>query len=435
MAIGHNLIFYNMRKISTFFLVLFFSAVTFTGCKDDDDVEELVNETSEVSFTSTFPDYIDGMDTELYKFTLTVTNVNSGIEKSYSFNSFDDVNIDLEDGLYNFLGEVVMGYDDEAQKSTKSEETDLVLKLKALQENVTVQNGELALELNFFLTNKQPGGFVISEIFFAGTKTPEDVQYNDDKFIEIYNNSLDVLYADGLCIAETEFNTAMDESYGLDPDNRSTHVALSSIYKVPGNGTEHPIQPGETLLLCDLAIDHTVDNANSFDLSGADFEWYDDSEYDQDVPEVPNMIKMSSTSASVWTLHNRGFKSYVLFRLDDVTPEQFVADYAYSYEYIFEFNGTEYPMGPNDAWEIPNDIVIDAVECSTESKFEWKALDPSLDISWTHSGDADDARYGKSVKRKVEKVVSGRKILQDTNDSANDFIPTADPTPGYIGQD
>ncbi|WP_161636211.1 DUF4876 domain-containing protein [Saccharicrinis fermentans] len=60
-------------------------------------------------------------------------------------------------------------------------------------------------------------------------------------------------------------------------------------------------------------------------------------------------------------------------------------------------------------------------------------MNPSLDISWTHCGDGDDARYGKSVKRKVDRVESdGRKVLLDTNDSAFDFIPTAEPSPGTI---
>ena len=140
---------------------------------------------------------------------------------------------------------------------------------------------------------------------------------------------------------------------------------------------------------------------------------------------------MVSTLESVWRPHTRGYDSFILLRMNGITAEQFTSDYAYHYDYHFIWGEYDIPMD-GDAWEVPNDSIIDAVECSTPSDYEWKALDASLDLTWTHSGDGDDSRYGKSVKRKVSYTDDGRVVLLDTNDSATDFIATAEPSPGTI---
>ncbi len=115
-----------------------------------------------------------------------------------------------------------------------------------------------------------------------------------------------------------------------------------------------------------------------------------------------------------------------------MTPEQFSTEYAYAYKYHFVFGNFERWMDFN-VWKVPNTWVIDAVQCSTPSKFEWTVMSPELDLTWTHSGDADDSRYGHSVKRKISHKEGDRIVLQDTNDSASDFIPTApNPSPGTV---
>ncbi len=401
-----------LTVIATLFIV---------SCSDDSI------STSDVSFDVKFPESLSAKNPVLTSGTLTLTNVNTGYVAVSQFSGISFISTDVEDGLYNVKIEGEVSYTTQDAEGADVQQT---ANVRALEENVGILGGTFDLDMQLVLS-KESEGFVISEILFSGTQTPEGKQYSGgDKYIEIYNNSSEVLYADGLCIAETAFNTAMYLNQ-LDPDNRASKTAVSSVYRIPGNGTDYPVQPGETLLICDIAIDHRTANSNSFDLSAADFEWYDDHEYDVDVPEVTNMVKMVSTSASIWSLHNRGFKSYVLFKLDNVTPEQFAINNAYHYDYKLIFGGSEYDMDA-DAWEVSNDIIIDAVECSTPSDYEWKALNPSLDLTWTHSGDGDDSRYGKSVKRKVSYTENGRVVLLDTNDSAFDFIATAEPSPGNV---
>ena len=82
-------------------------------------------------------------------------------------------------------------------------------------------------------------------------------------------------------------------------------------------------------------LDHTQYNANSIDLSNADFEYFNPlDDEDVDNPEVPNVICSFLEEGDYWTVHNRGFKSYALGRLGDgVTAESFAADYYYAPEY------------------------------------------------------------------------------------------------------
>lgn len=53
--------------------------------------------------------------------------------------------------------------------------------------------------------------------------------------------------------------------------------SVDFIFVIPGSGQDHPVQPGESLLLALDASNHTEANPNSFDLSVADFEFYDES--------------------------------------------------------------------------------------------------------------------------------------------------------------
>ncbi|NOU58382.1 DUF4876 domain-containing protein [Marinifilum caeruleilacunae] len=396
--------------------------VSLFSCSDDD------NEIP-VSYLTIQLNTPDDIETSSFYFgDLTVTNVNSGEEIVMELNGFEYPAIDLEEGIYNFL---IAGEIDYYAVNADGNKTLMHGAIRGLKENVSIEGGEFGLDIDLFVYSSK-SDFVISEIFFADTKTPEGDPYLEgDQYFELYNNTSKVLYADGLCIGETEFQT-VDKLVDLSPDNRNEFTPVRAVYRIPGNGTDYPVQPGESILISDIAINHISDNANSFDLSGSDFEWFDGADIDVDVPEVPNMIKMVSASTSVWHLHNRGYNSYILFRMNDVTPEAFTSDYAYHYDYKFVFGDLVFDMD-NDAWEVPNDAIIDAVGCSTPSEYQWKAMSPTLDLTWTHSGDGDDTRYGKSVKRKVSYVeADGRVVLMDTNNSAVDFIPTAMPSPGVI---
>ncbi len=76
---------------------------------------------------------------------------------------------------------------------------------------------------------------------------------------------------DGLCIAETALNSAQSLNE-YTPDIRNSAVPVAAVYRIPGSGKEHPVKPGESIVLCDIGINHKNENPNSIDLSKANFE-------------------------------------------------------------------------------------------------------------------------------------------------------------------
>ena len=180
-------------------------------------------------------------------------------------------------------------------------------------------------------------------------------------------------------------------------------------------------------------MDHREANPNSFDLSGADFEWYDESSnpnfLDTDNPDVPNLDRWYTASLTVWALHNRGFRSYAIARME-TSKEEFLANNLYTYNYELVVPGYDpFPMD-GEAYKVPNEWIIDAVNLSISSMFQQICTDPSLDRGWTHCGeqDSDPNRYNKAVMRKSDS--QNKQILIDTNNSTEDF--EADAVPFFL---
>lgn len=275
---------------------------------------------------------------------------------------------------------------------------------------------------SFVLEDK--GDFIIQEVFYTGTLYPTGKQYNGTGYVRIYNNTDRVLYADGLAFMESKFSTT--QKFDYTPDLLSSHMTVHAIYVIPGSGQEHPVAPGESLILCDTGIDHRLVNPNAFDLSHADFEWYDvsssPSNLDIDSPTVPNLDKWYCYTKSFFILHNRGFKAWALARIP-TDKETFLAENYYEYEYTMVLPAGTFPMSQK-AYKVPNEWIVDAVNASVASEYVWNVTDASLDRGYTYCGeiDHDKTRYFKSVRRKLlYKTSDGRCVLKDTNNSTVDF--------------
>ncbi len=292
---------------------------------------------------------------------------------------------------------------------------------------VTRQSSQVTLQAYENISNDD---FVIQEVFFTGTLQSSGNQYYGDDYIKIYNNTDHTLYADGLSIVESKFLTT--EKYDFDPDIMSTHMTVQAVYTIPGDGTQYPVEPGGSLLIADTGIDHRVANPNSFDLSHADFEWYDVSSQpahlDIDGPLVTNLDKWYCYTQSFFLLHNRGFKAWALARIP-IDKTEFLANYRYSYNYVIMVAAGTFPMSQT-SYKLPNEWIVDAVNCSVEAKRAWNVTAPSLDRGWSYCGtiDGDKSRYFHSVRRKMLYLKDGHPVLQDTNNSSDDFNPYCTPS-------
>lgn len=398
-----------MKKNQLALAVLFAAALGFSACSDDEGVSM-----SDVSISATVNTTIEGL--QITSGTYTFENVNTSAKTDVSYPTSL---IQLADGLYNvtFIG-----------KGTYSQNgTSVEVNVQGVQQNVTVSGGSCKLDLTAHVVNTGDADFVIAEIFLPGTYNEAGKQYNGDQYVRIYNNSDTVLYADGLVFMESQFTTTQ-KYQSVDPDIMNEAIAVGSVVVVPGNGTDYPIQPGESFIICDNAINHKEANPNSIDLSNANFEWYIESKQDVDNPAVPNMDIYYCYTKTIWILNKQGNRAYAIGRLPEgMTKGQYIADYTYDYTYVLQ-SGTV--SKPQSKYKFPNEWVIDAVNIGATNEWQWNVTATELDMGHTYIGVNNTVaeNIGKCVMRKVAYTDNDREVLQDTNNSTVDFTPAATPS-------
>jgi len=396
-------------------LILLVSCVSgFYSCTDDDD------DVKKTSVTFVFNNPSDLQDVVMNNWEITLTERNSG--NSYNIegdgNTFTAV---IPEGDYKIAAECDVTYtlDGNSQEG----------KLRVASESNVIIGDVLNLNISPYLYsdyNGENGGFLIEEFFYTGSVTPEGKAYSGDKYIKLYNNTDQTLYADGLFIATTQRNTSI--AYTYMPEILETAVPVTGIIIIPGDGTQFPVEAGKSFVITQSAVDHTSANINSINLTNADMEWRNEHLSNQPAnnPNVPDATLLYN----FFSPHVSGLTSIIMGRLE-VSTDVYLTDYVYEYSWKTVINGIEYERGPFLDYKIPNEWAMDAVYTSVEGKADVPVFSASIDMGWTYCGayfgDAD--RYGKSVRRKVLTTnPDGREILKDTNNSAADFTPNATPS-------
>ena len=390
-------------------------AMCLTSCSSDDPIP--VIPTSMVSLE--IPANLENV--ALSNAVATLTNVQTqqvttieGAQFVKDGNGYKIMCNDLQEGTYNV---VVTGHLDFTINGVAGQKD-----FEVTSENVAISKTSHDLKMVVSTFTAQ-GGFVISEIFFTGTTTPEGKSYSGDQYIIITNNSDVTLYADSIAVLESAFLTTDQQDYT--PDIMSTHFSVQACYMIPGDGKSVPVEPGQSLKLAINAINHTVEQPNSIDQSDADFEFYDESSnpnFTDPDGEAPNLDKWYCYTATVYQFHSRGFNSMALAKMQ-TSKEDWLENYVYDATYLFVFGDFSAEMTKSGIYKVPNEWILDGVNLSVESVREWNVLDASIDAGWTYCGkvDRDDSRFNKSVIRKQD--ASGKYI--DTNNSTSDFIPEA----------
>ena len=216
-------------------------AATLTAC--DDKLAD--------SVTTIAPTVSVNLPQDLQGATITNEQIqvnNVSTKQTATFTSRADIK--LLTGLYD------ISYD--ADASLPGDTT--VHHIKAFSPSVEVSAANQAITFDTFEAETNDD-FIISEIFFTGTLRSTGNQYYGDDYVKIYNNTDHVLYADGLALVESKFTTTQKFNYR--PNIMDTAMTVQAIYVIPGSGKEHPVQPGESMILADTGIDHRVANPNS----------------------------------------------------------------------------------------------------------------------------------------------------------------------------
>ncbi len=396
-------------------MLMLTAAMCLTSCSSDDPIPVIPTAT----VTLEIPANLE--NTVLTNAVATLTNVQTKqaytVEGSFFVKDGNDYKImleNLEAGTYNIA---VNGHLDFTLNGVAGQKD-----FEVSSENVVLSTTATSMKMTVSTFTAQ-GGFVISEIFFTGTSTSEGKSYSGDQYIIITNNSDVTLYADSIAVLESAFLTTTKEDYT--PDIMSTHFSVQACYMIPGTGRSVPVEPGESLTLAINAIDHTTEQPNSINLTGADFEFFDETSnpnFTDPDGEAPNLDKWYCYTATIYQFHSRGFNSMAIAKMQ-TSKEDWLENYVYDATYMFVFGDFSKEMTKKGIYKVPNECILDGVNLSVESVREWNVLDASIDAGWTYCGkvDRDETRFNKSVIRKQD--ANGKYI--DTNNSTNDFTPEA----------
>ena len=312
-------------------------------------------------------------------------------------------------------------------KSGKNREAQVLLKNK--------DTGELidSFTVTQSASTILPKDVLIEEIFYTGNKIASigrPDKMHGDQYFKLTNNTRSRLDIGGLMLMEGMINSTMDMHYFDSLTVLPNYAPVQTVYCIPD--ALSTLEAGASIIIANNAQNHKSINTNSFDLSGADFEWYDNSSassiQDIDNPLVPNLDIWFTYTQATWTLHDRGFQGYAIAMPPaGMTKNEFLANYKWEGQFKFYAaeNSTWYTMNITGAYKVPNDWVIDAVNLGVPSVWKHNSFNSTLDAGYTSCGtiDMDPDRYGKSV---IRKKVRGR--LQDTNNSSDDFTPNATPS-------
>ena len=389
------------------FLAVALGLVLLNACKKDDDAINSIVGTRNLTLQLQNPYNVTDIQYGTITLTLTELNRNEKVERVFTNLSQNELTLPLLMGSYEVHIAATVTY-------TINGET-VAGEMSAFVNKVDLLNNS---SFPISLSIKAKGNdFIIEEIFFAGTATPEGKQYFGDQYIKLYNPTDRVLYADGLVLADSEFLTVTKRDYT--PNIMAEAFTAGSMVQIPGTGTQYPVQPGKSIVIAEQGINHKENNPNSIDLSKADFEnFYPPRVKDVDGVGVTNNINLHG----IFIFNNRGNRSYVIARFPEGTT---TTTLQYDYEYKV---GTR--LMQRQALKIPNNWIVDAVNLSTKTGFEWIVTSSSLDSGWAYvaNDEKDTSRYGKSVRRKVLSEKNGKPIFKDTNDSTEDFEILTTPT-------
>lgn len=383
------------------------------------------------------------------KVAITLRNTSTGKETAYETTVNGTVQLpNLPVDMYDITASYTLPAS-EYNEITSEKSTEDVL-FSAAATGVQLQPNK-ETTINLVLTTSTTDDFVLKTIYYAGSDSKKAAG-EDDRFIEIYNNSSRTLYADSLCFALTTMNR-----YGFLADGKphpykdkniyttpsgafdwsksegmadteganSKYVYGDIVIMVPGSGKDYPIKPGESFIIAPFAQNYKQPFTTSsgkqvtpewpdstLDLSKAEFDVVYPGYEVLDNKSAANMVIIKKGSNKYMRLSRNGKEGYVIFRHPSPSklPE-------YRRPFIDPKKGSHFTY-----MQIPNTSIIDAVEVinpNADGYVSPKAFQKSLDASYAFSKPDNSFRC---ITRKVSRVNDGRRILQDLNNSALDFV-------------
>lgn len=268
------------------------------------------------------------------------------------------------------------------------------------------------------VTATKAAALIFKEVFYSGHFD----WYFRDQYYEIYNNSDQTVYADGLCIADLDMYNWEGTPIEYDIPDAKNYLFSQFVWQVPGDGDDYPVAPGESIVIAQWATNHATDELGGElgkDVSGAEFEAIEgessllDGTVITDNPAI-NMVKYAAAYSMPQWLTAVGGAGLVMF-----FPTEDMDGTALTYQV-----GSDSIYGA--ALAIPLNCIIDVINtCSDAASATLSGIPMSMDAGYVCcSGDYSN----ESIVRKVaDTKEDGRVVYQDTNNSFSDFEVSAEP--------
>ena len=233
-------------------------------------------------------------------------------------------------------------------------------------------------------------------------------RYLKDTYFEIYNNSDQTVYADGICLGDPLSHKVYDFSDKL--PNSEDYVFIGTyVWQIPGSGTDYPVAPGESFIIAASAIDHSQ-TAATLDLSTAEFETICDKYKDRGGQTDANAINMTLACTIKETALGNQFGKFTDGAWVIFYPSQPLRKDG---EYLESNHANNYGL------EVLKNDILDAVDFLKTENPDDKRLESVLDAGWLKCSTTGG---NQSVVRKVSgRREDGSVILQDTNNTTEDF--------------
>ncbi|MDO4704201.1 DUF4876 domain-containing protein [Tannerella sp.] len=257
---------------------------------------------------------------------------------------------------------------------------------------------------------------IFKEIFYSGTAN----FYFRNQFYEIYNNSEDLLYLDGIYFAVLYPTKSTSKLPVWPQEDGNKYVYTERIWKFPGNGTNYPLKPGESCVISQFAANHKLEIYNPdspVDCSSSEFE------FNMNNPKFPDQPAFDMEHVYFDGKADKGR-----------APQYLTSVFGGAYVIFKAPEGEVYDPVNNPALQakdqssslkrlyakIPIEYVLDGVEAvDDETKVNAKRMPGVLDAGITTVG----ATYNSLgvTRKKLGENPDGTPFLQDTNNSTEDF--------------
>jgi len=204
-------------------IILSFFVVLLAGCKSNEVLH------TKVTVAISLPDA--AVQAGKAGYSVKLTNNATANSQVLTTDTTGTVTVSVEEGVYNVEVTGQKTLTTTVAGTTAQQSYTQTVDIRGLLEKSLVTGGELKLTVPLQIAQKG-NGFVIQEVYFSGSTTPAKGSYYQDQYIEVYNNSDSVLYADGLSVVEANHlsNSAVAE-YADYPND----LIVDAVYTIPGD--------------------------------------------------------------------------------------------------------------------------------------------------------------------------------------------------------